>query len=310
MIGFRGLTFTAGTGRSPDFDVRFGQTKVGRQAEFLEDLQAYLSPRGGGLKVRLLAEEPGIEAAYGINLGSFGVGTLSFSNVILFAGAELPFQNSPARFRVSIGRPEAPFLISSTIFGGGGYLSFVTDTQKGFRSFECSFDYGGVFAFGFGPLSGNGQVTLGIYVRIGADPQNSELGGTFMARGSASIACFGFSTSLFVRLKQQNGGPVSGEATYTFSFSLGIDDIEFAVRVRSNQGNKMGSQKGTETSSLPGDILPPFARTEWALQTQKPKPPESKIKPPRLKVVSRSQRADWKAYRGYFDTAITPNQPI
>ncbi|TFZ59024.1 hypothetical protein E4V01_08510 [Methylorubrum sp. Q1] len=310
-IGFRGLTFTAGTGRSPDFDVRFGRTEIGKDAKFLDDLQAYLSPRGGGLKVGLLAEEPGIEAAYGVNLGSFGVGTLSFSNVVLFAGAELPFQNSPARFRVSIGRPEAPFLISSTIFGGGGYLSFVTDTQSGFRSFECSFDYGGVFAFGFGPLSGNGQVTLGLYVRIGATAEDSELGGTFMARGSASIACFGFSTSLFVRLKQQGrGGPVKGEATYTFSFSLGIDDIEFRVRVSSDQGTKMGSQQGTGTASLPSDLLPPFVRVEWAAMTPGKKPASRAPRPPRLKVASRSQRADWTGYRDYFDASLSPCQPI
>lgn len=304
-INFRGLTFTAGSGRTPDFNVRFGGTEIGPDAQFLEQLQEYLSPKGGGLKVALSSNSPGIEASYGVNLGTFGVGTLSFSNVVLFAGAVLPFDNKPAAFKISIGRPSAPFLISSTIFGGGGYLALTTKSNGEFESFECSFDYGGVAAFGFGPLSGQGQLTLGIYIRFGDNPQ---IGGTFMARGAASIACFGFSTSLFVRLKQKDPqSEMEGEATYSFSFSLGIHDIDFSVNVTSNQGSGMG----TKDVALASDLLPPFARVQWAKLGEKPegKPP-AKANTPHLRVDGPSRSREAKAFRRYFDPELVPSQPI
>ncbi len=306
-INFRGLTFTAGSGRSPDFDVRFGGTEIGRDAQFLQQLQDYLSPKGGGLKVALSSSSPGIEASYGVNLGTFGVGTLSFSNVVLFAGAVLPFDNKPAAFTISIGRPSAPFLISSTIFGGGGYLALTTESNGQFKSFECSFDYGGVAAFGFGPLSGQGQLTLGIYVRFGDNPQ---LGGTFMARGAASIACFGLSTSLFVRLKKDPGqkdSALKGEATYSFSFSLGIHDITFSVNVTSDQGSSMGSKD----AALSSDLLPSFARVQWAKLGEEP-PGEQPVKAnkPHLRVEGPSRSRKAKAFRRYFDPDLVPSQPI
>ncbi|MGE8131650.1 hypothetical protein ACQKQD_32320 [Methylobacterium sp. NPDC080182] len=306
-INFRGLTFTAASGRSPDFNVRFGGTEIGRDAQFLQQLQDYLSPKGGGLKVALSSNSPGIEASYGVNLGTFGVGALSFSNVVLFAGAVLPFDNKPAAFTISIGRPSAPFLISSTIFGGGGYLALTTESNGQFKSFECSFDYGGVAAFGFGPLSGQGQLTLGIYIRFGDNPQ---LGGTFMARGAASIACFGLSTSLFVRLKKDPGeknGSLTGEATYSFSFSLGIHDITFSVNVSSDQGSSMGSKD----VALSSDILPPFARVRWAkLGEESLGEPPAQTNKPHLRVEGPSRSRKAKAFRRYFDPELVPSQPI
>ena len=108
---------------SQDGEVRFGDFQIGSKAKFLKQLEPYVSPKSGLPPVRMMRDKPGIEATYGINLGSFGVGYLSFSNVSLNAGARLPFgAREEAEFLISIGRQDAPFLISSTIFGGGGYL--------------------------------------------------------------------------------------------------------------------------------------------------------------------------------------------
>lgn len=303
-LNFLGLDFRAGSGRKSGFDVRFGDFKIGEQAKFLKQLEPYVSPKGGLPPVRPMRDKPGIEASYGINLGSFGVGTLSFSNVTLNAGARLPFgSKDEAEFLVSIGRSDAPFLISSTIFGGGGYLALLAN-GTGFIGLETSFDYGGVFTFGFGPLTGTGQITLGVYFRS-VRGESAKIGMNFMARGAANIACFGFSTSLFVRLTYQDG-QMEGSATYTFSFSLGIYDVDFTFEVHVNQGGSAG-KGATAALDLPG--MP--ALTQFASLGA----PSGNLLDayaqagalccgagPVLRVDAPSQKEKWLKYRDLFDS--------
>jgi hypothetical protein len=320
ILNFRGLDFRTGGGRSQGFDVRFGDFVIGSKAKFLKQLEPYISPKAGLPPVRMMKDKPGIEATYGVNLGSFGVGTLSFSNVTLNAGARLPFgAREEAEFLVSIGRPDAPFLISSTIFGGGGYLALLAN-GKGFIGVETSFDYGGVFTFGFGPLSGTGQITLGVYFRA-ARGEAARLGMNFMARGAANIACFSISTSLFVRLTYANG-KMDGQATYTFSFSIGVHDIEFRIDVYVNQGSSAGQGSPTAFLDLPG--IPPltqFADAGPSLGSLSDAGPRvfiaeaggrtgvhCKAEVPKkiLRVRAPAQKTNWKGYRALFADDIDP----
>ncbi|WP_338834452.1 hypothetical protein [Bradyrhizobium septentrionale] len=302
LLNFRGLDFRAGGGRSSGFDVRFGDFVIGQKAKFLKQLEPFVSPKGSLPPVRPMKDKPGIEATYGVNLGSFGIGTLSFSNVSLNAGARLPFgATDEAEFIVSIGRSDAPFLISSTIFGGGGYLALLAN-GKGFIGLETSFDYGGVFTFGFGPLSGTGQITLGLYFRA-ARGEPARLGMNFMARGAANIACFSFSTSLFVRLTYVNG-KMDGTATYTFSFSIGIDDIDFTFEVYVSQGSGAGGGSPTNSSFLDLPGMPGL--TQFAGADPRILDAYASVggDGPRLCIKAPSQKASWKNYRKLFDPAL------
>lgn len=315
-LNFHGLSFKAGSKVAPDMQVRFKDVKIGEKAKFLEDLQSYLSPKGDGFYIVPLRGRPGLEAGYGVNLGVIGVGTLSFSNVILAAAVRLPFgSKETAQFVVSIGRADAPFLISSTIFGGGGYLALIADSQK-FVGFEASFDYGGVAAFGFGPLQGMGRLTMGIYLR--QESGLTSMGATFFAGGAAHIACFGFSTSLMVRLVQEDSGPMYGSAKYSFSFSIGIDDIEFEVEVEKNEGSTMG--KGGSSSAAAGSMDAPRVMLaafnhgahmcdvapSWALPIAAAGQPDASG--PQLRVEGTPQHRNWTAYRRYFDLTLQPHE--
>ena len=251
------------------------------------------------------------------------MGALSFSNVVLNAAARLPFDaGGEARFIVSIGRSDAPFLISATIFGGGGYLALIASSRS-IVGFEASFDYGGVLAFGFGPLQGIGRVTMGVYLRreeASKGDVRTSLGANLFACGYAHIACFGFSTSLLVRLVQNDGGPMYGEATYTFSFSLGIDDIEFSVEVRKNEGRTMG--RGQQSAALDrqdgGSSPAGLERIRYAASTLQANdgPPlmarafglgsAAREKGEHLKVDGRSQSQDWAGFARYVDDGLRP----
>ena len=304
---FDGISFKSGSGISPDLQVRFRDVQMGEKAKFLQTVQSYLSPKNGGFYISFPPGGRGIEAGYGINLGVIGVGYLSFSNIVLNAAVQLPFDNSPAHFRISIGRSDAPFLISSTVFGGGGYLGLISAADR-IVGFEASFDFGGVLAFGFGPLTGIGRVTMGIYVRMEGD--RSAMGATFFVGGAAHIACFAVSTSMMIRLTQE-GGAMQGTASYEFSFSLGFKDITFTVVAHKNAGSTMGS--GTQTAQLEGGRTMLASAAADTKSDAGPLVTLRSVNVPR--VEARGARAvgvayadDWKRHRDYFDPALRPSK--
>ncbi|TPK66287.1 MULTISPECIES: hypothetical protein [unclassified Mesorhizobium] len=235
---FDGVDFGFELGGSPRFDVHYRDFQIGEKLKFVEKLQSYMTPSkdGSGFFIEPMKGRPGILAGYGINLGTIQLGGVAFSNVLLNAAAELPFDGDAALFRFALGRPLAPFLISVPPYGGGGFVAIYADAQ-GFRGFEASFEFGGVADFSTGPLVAQGRLTSGFYIRSmqvvsnGSRRTLTDIYGTFFVGGEASIWIFSFYASLYVRLGMKSGGEMEGEATFTFSFSMGIVDYDFHVSV-------------------------------------------------------------------------------
>ncbi|MGI6855164.1 hypothetical protein [Mesorhizobium sp. 1B3] len=236
---FDGVDFGFELGGSPRFDVHYRDFKIGEKLEFVKKLQSYMTPSkdGSGFFIEPMRGRPGILAGYGINLGTIQLGGVAFSNVLLNAAAELPFDGEAAMFRFALGRAMAPFLISvPPCYGGGGFVAIYADCQ-GFRGIEASFEFGGVANYSTGPLVAQGRLTSGFYIRSlkveseGKRRTLTDIYGTFFVGGEASIWIFSFYASLYVRLGMKSGGEMEGEATFTFSFSMGIVDYDFQVSV-------------------------------------------------------------------------------
>ncbi|WP_324765557.1 hypothetical protein SO078_29800 (plasmid) [Sinorhizobium meliloti] len=250
---FDGVDFGFELGGAPRFDVHYRDFQIGEKLKFVEKLQSYMTPSkdGSGFFIEPMRGRPGILAGYGINLGTIQLGGVAFSNVLLNAAAELPFDGEAAMFRFALGRAMAPFLISVPPYGGGGFVAIYADAQ-GFRGFEASFEFGGVADFSTGPLVAMGRLTSGFYIRSmkveseGRSRTLTDIYGTFFVGGEASIWIFSFYASLYVRLGMKSGGDMEGEATFTFSFSMGIVDYDFQVSV----SHKREAFGGGSTNSI------------------------------------------------------------
>ncbi|TKB20442.1 MAG: hypothetical protein E5V75_05080 [Mesorhizobium sp.] len=265
---FDGVDFGFELGSSPRFDVHYNDFRIGPQLQFVQKLQAYMSPSkdGSGFFIEPMRGKPGIVAGYGINLGTIQLGGIAFSNILLNAAAELPFDGDAAMFRFALGRTLAPFLISVPPYGGGGYVAIFADAQ-GFRGVEASLEFGGVADFSTGPLVAKGRITAGFFIRSmkmpvpgGGMRTVTDIYGTFFAGGEASIWIFSFYASLYVRLGMKGGGAMEGVATFTFSFSMGIVDYDFSVTMRherqaignDNSAKSIGSENNAEPSEAGG----------------------------------------------------------
>lgn len=251
-LKFRGAAFTVAAGTKARFDVLYDTFEIGPALNFAKALQPFLSPAdGNGVFIQPLTRTAGLEVGYGINLQTIGIGETSFFNVILSVSAELPFDNSEALFKVSLGRLKAPFSVSVLPFAGSGYFS-VFAAADGIRGFEASFEFGAGGSLSFGPLTAICRVQVGVYVRVlkVAGQQTTTIGGTFFAGGTATIWIFHFSTSLYVRLCKESDGAMYGEATYTFSFSIGIAQYDYSVTALHREGRIGSSSRGNSTAML------------------------------------------------------------
>ncbi|WP_158673422.1 hypothetical protein [Bosea sp. FBZP-16] len=243
--------FSASPGDGFSLSIKVEEVELGSTVGFIKDLQSYLgSPKDGtGFFLRPLTGrgEIGIVAGYSIALGALSVGSMYISNLSLSAAAELPFSGGDARFVIGIGRPETPFMISVLPFAGCGYLGLIANSRR-IVGFEASFEYGGGSGFNFGPLRGEGRITVGVFIRT--MDGFTELYGIFFAGGEARIASFSLGcASLYVRLTQR-GSNLNGVAIFTYSFRVGLADIRFSVKVeKDEQGSRQSSKADAEVVS-------------------------------------------------------------
>jgi hypothetical protein len=290
---FDGANFKSVDGGKPVFHTSLVQSKLGAEVEFLKQLETWLcAGRGSGLFINFTTQPVfGLEAGYRFGLPVISIGTVSFINVGLEASVMLPFEPGDAIFHVALSSRDNPFIISAAPYGGGGHIGLYANARK-IVGVEASFEFGGVAAFAFGPLSGIGRITTGIFVST-SEARGASIQGHFFAGGSARIWIFGISTSLTVRMGQANGGSMCGSAVYSFAFSYGLDDIEFHVPVWRQEG-KGFSGDGSRADNSDYLALTRFAQStdndvSAAINPDPPMPPTELSK-----NATEAEREEWQ----------------
>ncbi|WP_299822178.1 hypothetical protein [uncultured Jannaschia sp.] len=242
-LSFAGARFVSEGGAKSDISVAYKDHKIGKKLEFVQKLEKYLAPKdGSGVILRFNPDQPGIEAGFRLQLGDFSVGNLAFTNVGLESTAILPFSDQAALFRASLSSRANPFTLTYAPYGGSGFFSILANTD-GIIGFEAGFEFGGSAVFAYGPLNGIGRLMSGVYIRqLQLNGMKlTEISMTFFAGGSASIWVFSFSAALSVKLGMVDGDMV-GEATFSFSFSMGLADFEYSIEIFKEEGEGFQGQ--------------------------------------------------------------------
>jgi hypothetical protein len=172
---------------------------------------------------------------------------------------------------------------------------------KSILGFEASFEFGCVSAFAFGPLNGIGRITVGIFVRkIGP---STTIDGFFFAGGAAHVACFGIAASLVVRISQQPGGAMAGQAVFTFSFSLGLAHIDFHVTVWKTQAALGGTSAALSTEPPTRYAAAIGSRSDAREVASRGTPLPGRMQ---TYVETVTPERDWIRYSRYFDQKLKP----
>jgi hypothetical protein len=160
-IGFTALRFTMESGKDPDFDPTIRKINFEGQLKFIEELQDSLLKLYGGSGPIIDVTPRGVSAGVAIALPMIPLGPLILSNLALSAKLNVFFTGEATSITFGLSSQEDPFLITYTIFGGGGYFSFTADT-KGEINFTALLEFGGALAIDIGVARGAVQAMVGI----------------------------------------------------------------------------------------------------------------------------------------------------
>jgi hypothetical protein len=163
IVRFERVAFLSRSGAKPSLDVKVADVQLGRELRFLDRLRAYLPSPGAGPKVTVRADA--IEATMTIAVPTLSVGVLLLSNLAVSATFTLPF-DGPVRARFAVSSRDHPFLVTVSLFGGGGFFA-VTVGPDGIEALEAQLEFGAATALNLGVVSASVTVTAGIYFRYG-----------------------------------------------------------------------------------------------------------------------------------------------
>lgn len=184
---FNRFAFEQRGSAKPTFDTDIAEVEFRGPLGFINTLQQYLT-LGSGPTVEL--QPSGVSIGYALEIPTVSVGVFSLQNLSFSAGLELPFDGSPVIAKFGFANPENRFLVSVSIFGGGGYFALELDTTR-LRKLEAAIEFGGAVALNIVIASGSLSVMAGIYFKLEYNEKSKEneitLAGYLRAIGRLSV---------------------------------------------------------------------------------------------------------------------------
>jgi hypothetical protein len=162
-----------------------------------------------------------LQVGYDFKLPSVEVGIFALKNMKIGALLKIPFTGDPVALRFFFSTRDSPFLLTVSMFGGGGFFAIVS-TADGIQEIEAAFEFGAFASFSAGVASGGIYVKAGVYFHWKANAVELEgyveMGGELSVAGIISV-----SITLHLALgyyKETGSAQVRGQATLTIEVSL------------------------------------------------------------------------------------------
>jgi hypothetical protein len=182
-LEFKELRLTARAGEQPNISVDLKRAELRGKLEFVKKLQKLIPSAGSG--PRITASPTQIKATYRTSLPTLPLGpAFTLQNVVLDTGLTLSLRNEPLVVDFSFGTRERPFLVTVSLFGGGGYLEIGINAQ-GLQRFVGGIEFGASVAMDFVVARGEVHVLGGVvFVLQGSSMQ---ITGYLRIGGSVSV---------------------------------------------------------------------------------------------------------------------------
>ncbi|OGX85082.1 hypothetical protein BEN47_15300 [Hymenobacter lapidarius] len=216
-VDFERVSFKAGSGRSPDLDVRIRGVRFEGPLAFIQALQDLLA---GLIDAFLsLIQEQKVTIAY--QSPTFGVSApgFMFTDISFGITLDLYFNRKPLLLNFRLALPERKATVAAGILGGKFYCSLSVSPTQGIVGIEMALEMGAILGFSLGPARGEVRFMAGLYYR----KLNREvtMEGYFIAEGTLKVWIVSVSARLYMGVRSQ-GSYVEGKCLVSYSFRVGI----------------------------------------------------------------------------------------
>ena len=252
-IEFEQIAFVAVAGRKPDVDVKLGEIRFVGPLSFVEELKKLIPLDGFSDPPALEVTPAGITSSFSLALPNLAVGVFALQNLSLGAGFAIPFTDGPLTVSFNFCKREEPFLLTVSLFGGGGFFRLSID-PNGVQMLEAALEFGASCSIDLGVAQGGVHVMAGIYFKIESG-KGVTLTGYFRLGGNMSVlGIISVSIEINLSFTYQDPGKAVGRATITVE----IDVFMFSVSVEVECERKFaGSANDPTFRELMGPELDP-----------------------------------------------------
>ncbi len=216
------LVFLALPGRKPDVTAEGVSIEFQGALEFVNTIRDVLPDNGFSDPPAIAVTPEGITAGYSLGIPTVGVGVFSLQNLNLSAMLSVPFIGKPAGLRFALSERQHPFLVTVTLFGGGGFFALGV-SANGVDEIEASIEFGGNVSLNLGVASGGVYVMAGVY--FGKTAQACVLTGYLRCGGYLSVlGLISISLEFYLaftwRQKAGGGSEIWGQASLKVSVEV------------------------------------------------------------------------------------------
>lgn len=234
IVHFARFEFRAASGQKTSVSPDISEVEFGGPLEFINELKDFLSfGEEGGLSIDLTPTK--VVASFTLAIPEVAVGVLTIQNMSFTAALTIPFFGDPVRLRFAFCSRENPFILTVSMFGGGGFAAMEMGLD-GMKLLEASLEFGGSLAFDIGVASGGIYVMAGIYFKWEETAEGgvTELTGYVRMGGSLSVlGIITISCEFYLGLTYSSAGnKVWGEAKLTVKIKLLFFSTSVSMSVR------------------------------------------------------------------------------
>jgi uncharacterized protein YoxC len=228
VIHFEKVAFVATSQKKPDVDVKLGEIEFVGVLSFVQALRELIPLDGFSDPPSLSITSEGISAGFSLALPNIAFGVFSLQNLSLGAGFTIPFVDKPLSVNFNFCERHAPFLLTVSMFGGGGFFAITVDPHD-VQSLEAAFEFGASISVNFGVASGGVHAMAGIYYAIKED--KASLTGYFRMGGHLSVlGIISVSIELYLELRYEfSTGKCVGKAVLTIEVEVFLFSISVSI---------------------------------------------------------------------------------
>ena len=217
-IPFERFEFRSWNGKKSDVNIIIDPKQgilFGGALQFINELKDFIPSSGFSDPPSLEVTQEGIKAGYSLGIPTISMGIFSIQNISLSAGLMIPFTGEPVRVRFAFSEREHPFIVTVSLFGGGGFFGIAVGAD-GIEMFEAALEFGGNISLDIGVASGGVYIMAGFYFKSDGS-KGAVLEGYLRAGGELEIlGLISISLEFYLGMKYLEAtNSVWGRATMT-----------------------------------------------------------------------------------------------